>query len=96
MTTPLGDLLERARGRLGFACADAETREHPRASLPEEAFLFLGEVLHLVSVAGTSLNQTGRAIECLTIVIAVYLLLSLAAAAVSHRLEARSLRSAQR
>lgn len=50
----------------------------------------------LVSVAGTSLNQTGRAIECLTIVIAVYLLLSLAAAAVSHRLEARSLRSAQR
>ncbi len=46
----------------------------------------------LVSVAGTSLNQTGRAIECLTVVIAVYLLLSLLAAAVSHGLERRSLR----
>ncbi len=46
----------------------------------------------LVSVAGTSLNQTGRAIECLVIVITVYLLLSLAAAALSHRLEARVLR----
>jgi general L-amino acid transport system permease protein len=46
----------------------------------------------LVSVAGTSLNQTGRAIECLAIVIAVYLLLSLAGAALSHRLERRSLR----
>jgi general L-amino acid transport system permease protein len=45
----------------------------------------------LVSVAGTSLNQTGRAIECLSIVIAVYLLLSLAGAAVSHRLEKRVL-----
>lgn len=46
----------------------------------------------LVSVAGTSLNQTGRAIECLVIVIAVYLLLSLAAAAISHRLEQRNLK----
>lgn len=46
----------------------------------------------LVSVAGTSLNQTGRAIECLSIVIAVYLLLSLLAAALSHRLEQRALR----
>ncbi|MDD2990098.1 MAG: ABC transporter permease subunit [Zoogloea sp.] len=46
----------------------------------------------LVSVAGTSLNQTGRAIECLLIVIGVYLLLSLLAAALSHRLERRSLR----
>ena len=45
----------------------------------------------LVSVAGTSLNQTGRAIECLVIVIAVYLLLSLVAAAISHRLEQRTL-----
>lgn len=44
----------------------------------------------LVSVAGTSLNQTGRAIECLVIVIVVYLLLSLVAAAVSHALERRS------
>ena len=42
------------------------------------------------------LNQTGRAIECLSIVIAVYLLLSLAAAALSHRLEARSLRGTPR
>ena len=49
----------------------------------------------LVSVAGTSLNQTGRAIECLFIVIAVYLLLSLLAAALSHRLERRSLRGAR-
>ena len=47
-------------------------------------------------MAGTSLNQTGRAIECLSIVIAVYLLLSLAAAALSHRLEARSLRGTPR
>ena len=46
----------------------------------------------LVSVAGTSLNQTGRAIECLVIVIAVYLLLSLGAAAISHRLEQRNLK----
>ena len=46
----------------------------------------------LVSVAGTSLNQTGRAIECLALVIAVYLLLSLLAAALSHGLERRSLR----
>lgn len=46
----------------------------------------------LLSVAGTSLNQTGRAIECLTIVVAVYVLLSLAAAALSHRLEQRVLR----
>lgn len=46
----------------------------------------------LMAVAGTSLNQSGRAIECLSIVIAVYLLLSLLGAAVSHRLEQRSLR----
>ena len=46
----------------------------------------------LVSVAGTSLNQTGRAIECLALVIAVYLLLSLLAASLSHGLERRSLR----
>lgn len=46
----------------------------------------------LMAVAGTSLNQSGRAIECLSIVITVYLLLSLLAAAVSHRLEKRSLR----
>ena len=46
----------------------------------------------LVSVAGTTLNQTGRAIECLSIVIAVYLALSLATAALGHRLETLSLR----
>lgn len=46
----------------------------------------------LVSVAGTSLNQTGRALECLSLVVAVYLALSLVAAAISHRLEARLLR----
>jgi len=35
----------------------------------------------LVSVANTTLNQTGRAIECITLIMAVYLTLSLAAAA---------------
>jgi len=48
----LGELLERARGKLGFACADAEALEHPRTSTAEEAFQFLGEALHLVSAAG--------------------------------------------
>jgi general L-amino acid transport system permease protein len=49
----------------------------------------------LVSVSGTALNQTGRALECLSIVIAVYLALSLAAASLSHSFEARSLRGAR-
>lgn len=35
----------------------------------------------LVSVANTSLNQTGRAVECIAIIMAVYLLLSLLTAA---------------
>ncbi len=46
----------------------------------------------LVSVAGTTLNQTGRAIECIFIVICVYLALSLLFAGVSRMLERRSLR----
>jgi len=44
----------------------------------------------LVSVANTSLNQTGQAVECLAIVVAVYLLLSLAAALVLARANARA------
>jgi general L-amino acid transport system permease protein len=36
----------------------------------------------VVSIAGTALNQTGRAVECITIVMAVYLTLSLATSAV--------------
>lgn len=43
----------------------------------------------LVSVAGTSLNQTGRALECLSIVMGVYLVLSLLGAGLGHYLEAR-------
>jgi general L-amino acid transport system permease protein len=35
----------------------------------------------LVSIANTSLNQTGRALECITLIMLVYLSLSLAAAA---------------
>lgn len=46
----------------------------------------------LVSVAGTSLNQTGRALECLSIVAGVYLLFSLLGAWLSHRLERRARR----
>jgi general L-amino acid transport system permease protein len=34
----------------------------------------------LVSIAGTALNQTGRAVECIAVVMAVYLSLSLLAA----------------
>ena len=48
----------------------------------------------LVSVAGTTLNQTGRAIECIVIVIGVYLTLSLLLAALSRFLERRNLRAA--
>lgn len=43
----------------------------------------------LVSVTGTTLNQTGRAIECIVIVIGVYLLLSLVFAGVSAAFERR-------
>ena len=35
----------------------------------------------VVSIANTSLNQTGRAVECIAIIMAVYLTISLATAA---------------
>jgi general L-amino acid transport system permease protein len=38
----------------------------------------------LVSVAGTSLNQTGRAVECIAIVMAIYLMLSLLTSALMN------------
>lgn len=43
----------------------------------------------LVSVANTSLNQTGQAVECIAILIAVYLSLSLTAAALAGWYESR-------
>ncbi|MEY4753134.1 MAG: hypothetical protein RJA44_809 [Pseudomonadota bacterium] len=43
----------------------------------------------LVSVAGTTLNQSGRAIECITILMLLYLLLSLLTAALMHLLNQR-------
>jgi len=43
----------------------------------------------LVSVANTSLNNTGRAFECITIVMVVYLLLSLLIAGLMNRYNAR-------
>ncbi|MES2184244.1 MAG: ABC transporter permease subunit [Pseudomonadota bacterium] len=43
----------------------------------------------LVSVANTSLNSTGRAFECIAVVMAVYLLLSLLISAGMHRYNAR-------
>jgi general L-amino acid transport system permease protein len=43
----------------------------------------------LVSVANTSINGTGRAFECIAIVMAVYLLLSLLIAAAMNRYNAR-------
>jgi len=45
----------------------------------------------LVSIANTSLNQTGRALECIAIVMAVYLTLSLATALLMGRLDRRDL-----
>lgn len=50
----------------------------------------------LVSVANTTLNQTGRAAECIALIMAVYLILSLLAAGFSAWLERRSGRWAQR
>jgi general L-amino acid transport system permease protein len=44
----------------------------------------------LVSIANTSLNQTGRALECIAIVMAVYLCLSLATALVMGQLNRRA------
>jgi general L-amino acid transport system permease protein len=43
----------------------------------------------LVSVANTSLNQTGRAVECIAIVMAVYLVLSLLTASAMGRVNRR-------
>ena len=43
----------------------------------------------LVSIANTSLNQTGRALECIALVMAVYLTLSLATALLMGRLDRR-------
>jgi general L-amino acid transport system permease protein len=39
----------------------------------------------LVSIANTSLNQTGRAVECITLVMAVYLVVSLAISLLMNR-----------
>ena len=44
----------------------------------------------LVSISNTSLNQTGRAMECITIVMAVYLTLSLLTASAMHYFNRRS------
>jgi general L-amino acid transport system permease protein len=43
----------------------------------------------LVSIANTSMNQTGRAVECIAIVMAVYLAVSLATSALMNRYNAR-------
>lgn len=50
----------------------------------------------LVSVANTTLNQTGRAAECIALIMAVYLILSLLTAWLSAWLERRSGRWADR
>jgi general L-amino acid transport system permease protein len=50
----------------------------------------------LVSVANTTLNQTGRAAECIALIMAVYLILSLLTAWLSGWLERRSGRWAER
>lgn len=44
----------------------------------------------VVSIANTSLNQTGRALECIAIVMAIYLTLSLLTSAVMNRYNARA------
>ncbi len=44
----------------------------------------------LVSIANTSLNQTGRAVECIAIIMAVYLTLSLTTAALMNWYNARA------
>ncbi len=43
----------------------------------------------LVSVANTTLNQTGRALECITVVMAVYVLICALGIALAHLLEHR-------
>jgi general L-amino acid transport system permease protein len=45
----------------------------------------------LVSIANTSMNQTGRAVECITIVMGIYLAMSLATSALMNRYNARAL-----
>jgi general L-amino acid transport system permease protein len=45
----------------------------------------------LVSIANTAINQTGRAVECITVLMGVYLLLSLLTAWGMNRLNARAL-----
>ncbi|MES2877136.1 MAG: ABC transporter permease subunit [Pseudomonadota bacterium] len=44
----------------------------------------------VVSIANTALNQTGRAVECIAIVMAVYLCTSLATAGLMHRYNRRA------
>jgi general L-amino acid transport system permease protein len=44
----------------------------------------------LVSISNTTLNQTGRAVECITIIMAVYLTLSLSTAALMNWYNARA------
>ena len=44
----------------------------------------------IVSIANTSMNQTGRALECITILMAVYLTISLATSALMSRYNARA------
>ena len=50
----------------------------------------------LVSIANTTLNQTGQAVECISILIAVYLVLSLFTAALLALYNARQLRKVGR
>ena len=45
----------------------------------------------LVSIANTSMNQTGRAVECITIVMGTYLVISLGTSALMNRYNARSI-----
>ena len=44
----------------------------------------------LVSIANTTMNQTGRAVECIAIIMAVYLTLSLSTAALMNWYNRRS------
>jgi general L-amino acid transport system permease protein len=45
----------------------------------------------VVSIAHTSMNQTGRAVECIAVVMAIYLALSLITSAFMHRHNARAM-----
>jgi general L-amino acid transport system permease protein len=44
----------------------------------------------VVSIANTALNQTGRALECIGLIMAVYLCTSLLTAALMHALDRRA------